>query len=233
MAKARPTGADLRASIDPSGRPYPADMGVIFPEPALEVGESIVWRALANRTQGGRAVGGRLYLTSRRICFSAHRLDRLFGGQDWESARDQITWVGLEPSSLDSGPFSGGLRTRLRLDVADGDVELFVVNRLVETPGFLRHELGLDADAGPSRSDDVVRSQSRGAVARALPWPYWLAALGISLWFLAGSASSAASAGGGRRWSLIVGAVVGLVAAAACALQLVWLIRGRTARRSD
>ena len=203
----------------------------MFRRPALQDGESIIWDAMASRTQGSRAVGGRLYLTTRRFCFTATRLEHVVRGEDWETSRDAVTWIGLEPPSLDAGPFSGGARTRLRLDVADRDVELFVVNGLGETPALLRDELGLSGDDTAKRSDDVVRSQSRGAVARALPWPYWLVALAISVWFLVTRTDTALSSTGGCRWLALAGALVGLIAAVLCGLQLLWLAKGRDERR--
>src|SRR4051794_33272445 len=48
-------------------------MGIWVPEPLLEPEEKVLRRFNANRTQGGRAVGGRLYVTSSALRFVANR----------------------------------------------------------------------------------------------------------------------------------------------------------------
>jgi hypothetical protein len=91
--------------------------------------EVVRWKQAANRTQNsGRAVGGRLFLTDERILFEPHRLDARTGGKPWGAALTAIVRVGTE--SADGNPFSGGLRTRLRLDLSDGNAEFFVVNHM-------------------------------------------------------------------------------------------------------
>ena len=104
-------------------------MGIWVGEPALGESETVVWKQNANRTQSGaRAAGGRLYLTGTRLLFEPNRLDAISGGQRWSASLDQIR--GADSQSPDGRPFSGGMRTRLRLALADGTAELFVVNKL-------------------------------------------------------------------------------------------------------
>lgn len=104
-------------------------MGIWIGKPALADGEPVLWQHLANRTQSAnRAVGGRLYLTPHRLLFEANRVDAATGGRPWSVPLDHIRSVGRQPR--DGNRLNGGLRDRLKLDLADESVELFVVNRL-------------------------------------------------------------------------------------------------------
>lgn len=95
----------------------------------LASGETIVRSWAANRTSTkARAQGGRLHLTDRRLIFRPHAFDRLLRGREWEVALDRVVGVGIEPRS--GNPLGGGLRNRLRIEDVDGDVQLFVVNKL-------------------------------------------------------------------------------------------------------
>ncbi|MGS2807259.1 hypothetical protein [Nocardia sp. MW-W600-9] len=102
-------------------------MGLWIGSPALGASENVVWRKLANRTQGNRAVGGCLFLTEARLLFVPNHLDAITGGMRWEIPLTQLRSVGRE--NPDGGIFSGGLRTRLRIDT-DAGTELFVVNKV-------------------------------------------------------------------------------------------------------
>jgi hypothetical protein len=104
-------------------------MGIWVREPGLAQSETISWNQAANRTQSsGRAVGGRLFLTQQRLVFEPGRFDAAFGGAAWQAPLIAIRAVGSQAPGGQT--FGGGLRTRLRLDLADGGVELFVVNHL-------------------------------------------------------------------------------------------------------
>ncbi|MFF0544723.1 hypothetical protein ACWEVD_12350 [Nocardia thailandica] len=113
-------------------------MGLWISDPAFDAAEKVVWRQLANRTQGKRAVGGRLYLTSRRLLFTPNRLDAATGGRRWEVPLEQVRGLGRE--NPDGGLFSGGLRTRLRVDTDTG-AELFVVGEVDEVIAVLQAAL--------------------------------------------------------------------------------------------
>ncbi len=91
-------------------------------------GEVEVWSCLANRTQNWRAVGGKLFLTNQRVVFCPHRFDYVLGGQGWAGSLNDIDGFGEEAPN--SEPFSGGLRTRLAINLRNGTKELFVVNQL-------------------------------------------------------------------------------------------------------
>jgi hypothetical protein len=99
----------------------------------LEPGESPIAAWNANRFQGSRAVGGKLFLTQRRLLFTPHRIDTLLRGQPWEARLDEPATAGIEPrASGKKAGFGGGLRKRLRIRSAGGAEELFVVNKLDE-----------------------------------------------------------------------------------------------------
>jgi hypothetical protein len=111
-------------------------VGIWVGGPALEQGETVLWERAANRTQAGRrAVGGRLFLTGSRLLFEPNRVDAATGGKNWSAPLASIRSVSTEPR--DWNLFSGGLRTRLRLDLDDG-VELFAVNHLDEVVTVIR-----------------------------------------------------------------------------------------------
>ena len=116
-------------------------MGIWVRGPDLSQSETVVWNRAANRTQSrGRAVGGRLYLTQERLVFEPNRLDALTGGAGWQTPLGRIAGVGSQ--APDGNAFSGGMRTRLRLDLADGSVELFVVNHLDDVVRTIRQATG-------------------------------------------------------------------------------------------
>ncbi|MFC6013473.1 hypothetical protein [Nocardia lasii] len=104
-------------------------MGLWIGSPALDASEHVVWEQLANRTQGRRAVGGRLHLTETRLLFVPNHLDAATGGKRWETRVSEVRGIGKE--APDGGLFSGGLRTRLRLDTDKG-TELFVIGEIDE-----------------------------------------------------------------------------------------------------
>jgi hypothetical protein len=111
-------------------------MGIFIAKPDLDEAETATWQRLANRTQGNRAVGGRLYLTATRLLFEPNRVDARTGGHQWTAPLADIIAVGTEPR--DGNPMSGGLRERLRLTLADGSAELFVISHLGEVIRVLR-----------------------------------------------------------------------------------------------
>ena len=112
-------------------------MGIWVAKPSIGKSDSVVWKRAANREQAGwRAVGGRLFLTEGRLLFQPNRLDALLGGKYWECDLSGIASLGkLSP---DGKPFSGGIRTRLRIALQDGSVEKFVVNSVDKVINLLR-----------------------------------------------------------------------------------------------
>jgi hypothetical protein len=85
-------------------------------------------RIRANRTQGERAVGGHLALSSSRVAFEPHRYDRERGGEAWSAPLGDIAAIGKKKRTWN--PTDGGFRTRLELVMRDGHSELFVVPHL-------------------------------------------------------------------------------------------------------
>ncbi|KEO84576.1 hypothetical protein [Tumebacillus flagellatus] len=104
-------------------------------------GEQTLWSGLANRTQNAfRAVSGTLYLTNRKLSFVVHPFDSNVWGQNWSAELHEIKAVDLHPIDL-KDLFGGGLRKRLRVEMVDGSVELFVVNHLERVIALLRQQI--------------------------------------------------------------------------------------------
>lgn len=80
----------------------------------------------ANHTQGKLARGGQLAVDDTRLTFTPHALERGLGGVMVDIALAEIVEVGVEPRSRNL--FDGGLHSRLRVVLADGQRHLFVVN---------------------------------------------------------------------------------------------------------
>jgi hypothetical protein len=135
-------------------------MGMWVPRPALEPGEELWWEANATRKQGhGRAVGGRLFLTNRRLFFEPSRFDRMFSGTAWSAPLSHIRRVETEPShpaSAIRGDY-GALRRRLGVTTTHG-TELFVVTSVEQVVAALNDVIpGLEASHA---SSDVVTGSS-------------------------------------------------------------------------
>jgi len=85
--------------------------------------EQVVWSQGANRIQSsGRAVGGKLFLTNRRLVFCPHWVDGATGGKTWQVSLATIAAAGTAPKR--------GRRDRLRIELDDEHQELFVVNHV-------------------------------------------------------------------------------------------------------
>lgn len=104
-------------------------MGIWVGKPELAESETVRWQCPANRTQSARrAVGGRLHLTGARLVFEPNRMDAVTGGARWSAPLASVRAVGVQRP--DGSAFSGGLRSRLRIDLDGGAVKLFVVSHL-------------------------------------------------------------------------------------------------------
>lgn len=84
-----------------------------------------------------RAVGGKLHVTDQRLVFLPQGFDKSLAGKDWSAALSSIREVGEAPMNPRHF-FGGGLRKRLRVSLADGGEELFVVGKLGEVVEELR-----------------------------------------------------------------------------------------------
>lgn len=101
-------------------------MGLFFRSPKLQKNERVIFHLAANHEQADVARGGRLSLTSRRLVFTANRFDHRMGGQDWGTPLDTIEDFAVADRAVREA-LAGGLRRRLRVVLADGSEELFVV----------------------------------------------------------------------------------------------------------
>ncbi len=114
-------------------------MGILQVRPRLEPGETLRWKALANRVVSPKVTsGGRLVVTDRRVFFQPNRFDTALGRKLWECPLDAVT--GIETVGRDAAIFAGGTRKRLGVQTADGE-EVFVVNRLDKKEEELRNLL--------------------------------------------------------------------------------------------
>jgi hypothetical protein len=111
--------------------------------------EQVVWSKLANRTQSAnRAVGGKLFLTDRRLVFCPHWIDAMFAGRTWDVPLSAITRASVAPKG--GGGLGGGMRDRLRIELAEGGEQLFVINALAEVVERVNQAVG-PASPAPDR----------------------------------------------------------------------------------
>lgn len=83
----------------------------------------------ANHSQGKRAVGGKLFVTNRRIAFAPNRLDTNLGGDFWEMPIIDFDSAGtVKPTIRITEIFSGALRTRLVIYASNDGIDYFVVD---------------------------------------------------------------------------------------------------------
>lgn len=105
-----------------------------WPTTSLEDGESVVVQtrgSLVDRISRG----GTMTLTTRRLIFDPNSIELTLkvGRRVWESS----DIVSVEVAPRGANLFGGAVRRRLRLRLADGTNELFVVNN----PEALRHQI--------------------------------------------------------------------------------------------
>jgi hypothetical protein len=103
-------------------------MRVLNARPKLKPGETIRWKALANRIISSRNTsGGQLVVTDHRMFFQPNRFDAAIGRKPWDCPLDSVK--GIETIDRDQSVLAGGMRKRLGIQTTDG-VETFVVNDL-------------------------------------------------------------------------------------------------------
>lgn len=109
--------------------------GTWFNQPTLHDSEVIALAYPANHTQNDwRAVGGKLFVTNQRIIFIPNKADHNFGGNSVEVTHEQVSSIFVKERSISIMElFSGGLRDRLGIRLADGTEHLFVVSKLSDT----------------------------------------------------------------------------------------------------
>lgn len=114
------------------GPPAPAQApehpaGHRYHDPAW-VSADVVVTYTANRTQAGVGFGGHLAATPTRLRFTPTAYNHRLGGDEWGAALADVREVGRMPRTWN--PSDGGLRVRLKLTMASGDRELFVVSHV-------------------------------------------------------------------------------------------------------
>jgi hypothetical protein len=101
---------------------------------------AVRWSKGANRTSSRfRAVGGHLELSDSALSFRPHALDRALAGKEWSTPLSAIASVGVAERGGKGLVFGGAVRKRLRIELRDGSVELFVMNRLDQVVADVRH----------------------------------------------------------------------------------------------
>ena len=130
------------------------------PPPDLHPDEKFVSSYPANRTQGKRAVGGGLHLTTQRILFCPKAIDVRLGGHPWECPLTEISAIGVQPGRFSLLELFSGVRVeRLRVDLGER-VEYFVIKNPEERAAELNALLGGEVPSSPSDlpSARVVKS---------------------------------------------------------------------------
>lgn len=98
-------------------------LGLRVREPPFEEGEEVRWEARANYFQQRfRSIGGRIYLTDRRLVFAPTKFEEKVAGRAW-SAR---------LADLDDAFVQGPLKT-VRVVANDGEKHRFVIWPRVES----------------------------------------------------------------------------------------------------
>lgn len=113
-------------------------MGLRVREPVFEEGEEVHWEARANRFQNRiRSIGGRIYLTDRRLVFAPTKFEERIAGRAW-SAR---------LADLDRAYAAGPMKT-VRVIARDGEEHRFVIWPRVESAA--RIDAAIQAAQPPS-----------------------------------------------------------------------------------
>jgi hypothetical protein len=107
-------------------------VGIFFRNFQLQPGEWLIGQFPCNWTQPNGARGGRVALTSTSVLFEPNRFDAMVGGRSRRVPLLNISAVSIEPGGNFKSPFHGGIRSRMRLERADGTFELLLINRLTE-----------------------------------------------------------------------------------------------------
>jgi hypothetical protein len=91
-------------------------LGLQVREPLFEEGEKVRWEARANRFQQRiRAIGGRIYLTDRRLVFAPNKFEEKIVGRAWSARLVE----------LDRAFVRGPMKT-VRIVANDGETQRFV-----------------------------------------------------------------------------------------------------------
>jgi hypothetical protein len=94
---------------------------------ALQPGETLYARIVANHVQGERAYGGHVTVTSKRLFFEPAAASQANGGAPWAVPLTQVARADVAPRGWN--PRTAEWRHRLRVRTMTGDVEYFVAWR--------------------------------------------------------------------------------------------------------
>lgn len=82
----RENGASVTESPDTPLGPIGNVIGLRVNAPELEPNEQVVWETRANRFQARiRSIGGRIYLSDRRLIFAPNRFEMKVAGKAWSA----------------------------------------------------------------------------------------------------------------------------------------------------
>lgn len=128
-ARAESLARQRETSYSPARGPLGGGAGVgPFASEELELlpGEVLFARLSANGVQGGRAFGGRLHITSRRLVFVPVSASQTRGGSRSDIPLDEVAAADVAP--MGRGESSATmLRRELRVTMRSGDLRYFVV----------------------------------------------------------------------------------------------------------
>lgn len=100
-------------------------LGLRVREPEFEEGEDVHWEARANRFQQKfRSVGGRVYLTNRRLIFVPTKFETKIAGRSWSARLADLDHAFVE------GPKA--VRT-VRVLSSGGEEQRFVIGKKAES----------------------------------------------------------------------------------------------------
>ena len=95
-----------------------------FNKPIIPADERILFEVPANHTQGRRAVGGKMFVTDRRILFIPNRLDGVMGGNCKQIPNGEVSEITKsKPVYSLLEIFSGAFRSRLCVVTKDHNQE--------------------------------------------------------------------------------------------------------------
>jgi hypothetical protein len=124
-------------------------MGLIIPTPPLDSGEVLRWTRPAGYSLETTVVGGTLYLTSKDFMF----MPNVFSGRfrTWGPQRislKRVASIGVQERT--GTPYNGGLRRRVRVELDNQEVHLFIIRHPDDVAAELRRLVGLGPSPAPS-----------------------------------------------------------------------------------
>lgn len=114
-------------------------LGLRVEPPKMQDGEEVRWWSRANMVQQRvRSVGGKLYLTDRRLVFERSRIESFLAGKEWSANLAELVVASEEG------------RRRIKVEQGDGRVEAFIVRSPRESAEVVNRAIR----AAPSTSNN-------------------------------------------------------------------------------